>query len=88
MNNQAGTVVALTVVSAGINAYHSATKNGAKALDLPGTAIANATLLLTFVGIGQFLDWNLAVVLAVLYFMGTMFTNGLPFIDLVDRLTK
>jgi len=84
MDSAGGTVIGVTIIAGGINAYHTYTQSGA--LDVPKTALSNAALLLTFAGIGQFLDWKLANVLAILYFIGTIFSNGLPFLEWTTKL--
>ena len=47
---------------------------------------SNVALFAGLAAIGQFLDWELAGLLALLYFISTMFTSGLPVIDWFTEL--
>ena len=50
------------------------------------TVFGAAALFTTLAAMGQFLDWELASVLAWLYFVATMFTSGIPFIEWFIKL--
>lgn len=84
MNDKTGTVVGLTLGAAAINSFHAFSTEGVKTM--PEVVVGNAAVLVTFIGVGQFLNWSVALLLAVLYFMGTMFRNGLPFIEWLTKL--
>lgn len=81
-------IIALVGTATLVNVYASTHRKDVvtKVSNTANVLLANAALALLFVGIGQFLSWNLAVVLAGIHLLSTMLTNGLPAIDWFTRL--
>lgn len=80
----ASDVIGIMVVSTAINTIHTQKSKGWSAV--PPELFGAAGLLLIFVGIGQFLDWRLARVLAWIHLLATVLTNGLPAVEFMTRL--
>jgi hypothetical protein len=57
-------------------------------MDSINVVFANAALLATLAGVGQFVDWELATLLAVLYLIATMLSTGLPVIKWFTKLVE
>jgi len=48
--------------------------------------IANAGVLASLIAVGQFVDWSLAGMIALIYFIGTLLVNGAPIINWFSEL--
>lgn len=82
--SNATTVISATAAATIVNAIHTYQVGGWSAV--PKEVFGAAGLLLVFAGIGQFLDWGIAIALAMLHLLATMLTNGAPAIDWLTRL--
>ena len=85
---KSSTVIALLATATVVNAFSAAEKRDGttKVTVTSNVLIASAGLALVFVGIGQFLSWDLAIVLAAIHLFSTMLTNGLPILNWFVRL--
>jgi predicted Abi (CAAX) family protease len=57
-------------------------------VDSINVVFANVALLASMAAVGQFVDWEFAALLAVLYLIATMLTTGLPVINWVSKLVE
>jgi len=57
-------------------------------VDSINVVFANVALLASMAAVGQFVDWEFASLLAVLYLIATMLTTGLPVINWVSKLVE
>ena len=79
-------VAGLVGVGVAINAISVAKeKDSTKAM---GTIFAGVGLFAGLTGIGEYIDWNLAITLAVLFVLATMLTRGRGAIDWLSKLTE
>lgn len=84
----ASTVIAPVIGAAVINGI-SAFRGDGNSLhpaDATKVFIANAGVLASLVAVGQFVDWQLAGMIALIYFLGTLLVNGAPIINWFSEL--
>lgn len=81
-----GSVIAPVLVAGTVNCIAQIREHGA----LGGVQIvfANAALFTTLAAVGQFVDWDLAQMLAFLYLIATMLTTGAPVIEWFTQLVS
>lgn len=77
-------VTSAVFVAAAVNAIHQYREHGAAAT--AQTVFANAALFVTLAGVGNFLSWDIAFLLAILYLIATMLTTGGPVIEWFSEL--
>lgn len=79
-------VIVPVVIAAGVNTIYDIRYEG-------GTSVTkiifgNVALFAGLTAIGQFVGWDIAAILAVLYLLHTMLTDGVKTIEWVSSLTN
>lgn len=74
------------LIAAIVNIIHDVRNNGGK--DATRIVFGNVALFAGLTAIGEFVDWDIAAMLAVLYLLHTMLTDGTQVIEWVSSLTN
>jgi len=74
------------LIAAIVNIVHDVRNNGGK--DTTRIVFGNVALFAGLTAIGEFVDWDIAAMLAVLYLLHTMLTDGTQVIEWVSSLTN
>lgn len=83
---KASAVTVPVIIAAGVNiVYDLRNHEGA---DVTRIVFGNVALLAGLTVVGEFIDWDLASALAVLYLLHTMLTDGTKVIEWVSSLTN
>jgi len=83
---KATNVTVPVLVAAGVNIVYDMRNNGGK--DVTRIIFGNVALFAGLTAIGEFIDWEIAAMLAVLYLLHTMLTDGVKTIEWVTSLTN
>lgn len=78
-------VVVPVLIAAGVNLMYDYRVEGGK--QATRIIFGNVALFAGLTAIGQFIDWDIAAMLAVLYLLHTMLTDGTKVIEWVSALT-
>lgn len=81
-----GTIAGLVGIAAAINAVGTVQKDGKeKGFNVLFSSVGVFGAIIT---VGQFVDWTLATMLAVLFLLGTMLNKGAPVIEWYTTLLE
>lgn len=84
--SDATNVTVPVLIAAGVNLmYDLRVEDGKQATRI---IFGNVALFAGLTAIGQFVDWDIAAMLAVLYLLHTMLTDGIKVIEWVSSLTN
>lgn len=83
---KATNVIVPVVIAAGVNTIHDIRYN--KGEDVTRIIFGNVALFAGLTAIGEFVDWDIAAILAVLYLLHTMLTDGVKTIEWVSSFTN
>jgi hypothetical protein len=84
--SESGKVTTPVLIAAGLNlAFDYRNESGKNATRI---IFGNVALFASLTAIGQFVDWDIAAMLAVLYLMHTLLTDGVEVINWTTELTK
>lgn len=79
-------VTAPVLIAAAVNLGYDFRNEGGK--NATRIVFGNVALFASLTAIGEFLDWDIAAMLAVLYLMHTLLTDGVEVINWTTELTK
>lgn len=82
----ATSVTVPVVVAAGVNIVYDINRRGGKRV--ARIIFGNVALFAGLTAVGEFIDWNIAFLLAVIYLMHTMLTDGEEAIQWFSDLSK
>lgn len=74
------------LIAAGVNIAYDLNNEGGKAVTK--IIFGNVALFAGLTAVGQFVDWDVAAMFAVLYLLHTMLTDGIQVIEWVTSLTN
>lgn len=74
------------LIAATINIAHDFRNEGGK--NATRIIFGNVALFASLTAIGEFVDWDIAGMLAVLYLLHTLLTDGIKVIEWTTELTK
>lgn len=83
--NVQGVVIPI-VIAAGVNLVYDLRNDGGK--EVTRIVFGNVALFAGLTAIGEYIDWAIASMLAVLYLLHTMLTDGTEVIEWVTSLTS
>lgn len=83
--NVKGVVIPI-VIAAGVNLVYDLRNEGGK--EVTRIVFGNVALFAGLTAIGEYIDWEIASMLAVLYLLHTMLTDGTEVIEWVTSLTS
>lgn len=83
--NVKGVVIPI-VIAAGVNLVYDLRNEGGK--EVTRIVFGNVALFAGLTAIGEYIDWDIASMLAVLYLLHTMLTDGTEVIEWVTSLTS
>lgn len=79
-------VIIPVTIAAGVNLIYDIRNNGGQ--DVTRIVFGNVALFAGLTAIGEFVDVDIAAILAVLYLLHTMLTDGTQVIEWVSSLTN
>lgn len=79
-------VVIPVLTAAGVNIAYDLRNNNGK--DVTRIIFGNVALFAGLTAVGQFVDWDIAAMFAILYLLHTMLTDGTEVIEWVTSLTN
>lgn len=74
------------LIAAIVNLIHDMRNNNGK--DVARIIFGNVALFAGLTAIGEFIDWDIAAMFAVLYLLHTLLTDGVPVIEWTSSLTN
>lgn len=83
---KAANVVVPVVIAASVNLIYDVQHDGGK--EVTKIIFGNVALFAGLTAIGEFIDWDIAALLAVLYLLHTLLTDGVETIEWVTSLTN
>ena len=83
---KATNVTVPVLIAASVNIIDDVRNNAGK--DVTRIIFGNVALFAGLTAIGEFIDWDIAAMLAVLYLLHTMLTDGAETIEWVTALTN
>lgn len=83
---KATNVVVPVLVAAGVNIIYDLRHHGGK--EVTRIIFGSVALFAGLTAIGEFIDWEIAAMLAVLYLLHTMLTDGQEVIEWTTSLTN
>lgn len=83
---KATNVIVPVVIAAGVNVIYDIRNNKGEATTR--IIFGNVALFAGLTAIGEFVDWDIAAILAVLYLLHTMLTDGVQTIEWVSSFTN
>jgi hypothetical protein len=83
---KATNVTVPVIIAASVNVIYDLRNH--EGADVPRILFGNVALLAGLTVVGEFIDWDIAAMLAVLYLLHTMLTDGTKVIEWVSSLTN